>query len=95
MEERIGELDIFMKRHISFTEMAAKEHPDLRARVERSMCEEEETGKFSFIKRGPLPSVEELLHNGSHRAVNYGFNPDELEERIVRLKKLNAQGDCL
>ena len=79
--------------HISFTEMAAKEHPDLRARVERSMREEEETGKFSFIKRGPLPSAEELLHNGSHRAVNYCFDPDELEERVAQAKKLREGGN--
>lgn len=95
MEERIGELDIFMKRHISFTEMAAKEHSDLRARVKQSMREEELTGRMPYIDHGPTPPVEELLSSHEHRAVNYGFNPDELEERIARLKKLNEQGDCV
>lgn len=72
-----------------------KEYPDLRKMVAQSMREEELTGRMPYIDHGPTPPVEELLNSHEHRAVNYGFNPDELEERIVRLKKLNAQGDCL
>lgn len=82
-----------MKRHISFTEMAAKEYPDLKERIERSMREEDATGRMPYIDHGPTPPVEELLNSHEHRAVNYGFNPDELEERIARLKVLNEGVD--
>ena len=93
MEERIGELDIFMKRHISFTELAAQKYPDLKERVEQSMREEELTGRMPYIDHGPTPPVEELLNSHEHRAVNYGFNPDELEERVVQAKKLREGGN--
>lgn len=33
-----------MKRHVSFTELAAKEYPDLKVQIERRMRMEMETG---------------------------------------------------
>ena len=83
-----------MRKHIPLIERGSmKEYPDLKERVEQSMREEELTGRMPYIDHGPTPPVEELLNSHEHRAVNYGFNPDELEERIARLKKLNENGD--
>ena len=85
-----------MRKHIPLIERGSmKEYPDLRKMVAQSMRKEDETGQMPYVDHGPAPSVEELLSSHEHRAVNYGFNPDELEERIARLKKLNEQGDCV
>ena len=82
-----------MKRHVSFTEMAVQKYPDLKERIEQSMHEEELTGRMPYIDHGPTPPVEELLNSHEHRAVNYGFNPDELEERVAQIKKLREGGN--
>ena len=82
-----------MKRHISFTELAAQKYPDLKERIERSMREEDATGHMPYIDHGPIPPVEELLNSHEHRAVNYGFNPDELAERVAQIKKLREGGN--
>ena len=85
-----------MRKHIPLIERGSmKEYPDLRKMVAQSMRKEDETGQMPYVDHGLAPSVKELLSSHEHRAVNYGFNPDELEERIARLKKLNEQGDCV
>ena len=83
-----------MKKHIPLIERGSmKEYPDLKERVEQSMREEELTGRMPYIDHGPTPPVEELLNSHEHRAVNYGFNPDELEERVAQIKKLREGGN--
>ena len=83
-----------MRKHIPLIERGSmKEYPDLRKMVAQSMRKEDETGQMPYIDHGPIPPVEELLNSHEHRAVNYGFNPDELEERVAQIKKLREGGN--
>lgn len=80
-----------MKRHVSFTELAAQKYPDLKERVERRMRMEMDTGcVINTVPMSDLTIEEiEVLVKSGRGHMDY---PGGLEQLKKDMKKFEREG---